>query len=104
MVKKRVAYITNLFFFKYITLQVLTTYIQCYLFNKNYILCIFFKNNPKIDQYNFTYKFKTAVLLNDFISTSFLQVWEKIIFKGKSYKLKVIKHKPKLTLRLGYSH
>lgn len=69
-----------------------------------------FKNIKFIDQLNSIYSYTIPVsqslpiTLLKYINSLVLTNWQKVIFKGKSFRVRPTKHYPKITFKLGYSH
>ena len=93
-----------LFGFPYFILDIQTTKIFIYRLGKNYLLVSISLRKLEIDKFNLTWPFYSFTLLTNYWFNSFLKLFCKLTFKGKSYRVKNPKKLSKLTFRLGYSH
>ena len=102
MIKKRETYLWSyleFFIFLYNKLPLLL-----YILNKYYYFIGYLAKNFNQDSYNNKTISIIALQLENTIRSYIILYWKKILFKGKSYKIKLTRNTNKITLRMGFSH
>lgn len=80
------------------------TVLLLYLLNQHYYFLGYIHKQCNIDQYNNTFTYNFSVQVEEIVRSSIILYWKKILFKGKSYKIKLASKNTKITLRMGFSH
>lgn len=102
MIKKRNTYpwvYIEFFFFLFKKLL-----IGVYILSKHYYFIGCFSTKFNKDFYNDTIIINITLKLETIIRSYIISYWKKILFKGKSYKVKIVSKGNKITLRMGFSH
>lgn len=75
-----------------------------YTLSESYYFIIYLDKVYRQDSYNLSNIFYVTINLEVILRSCIISFWKKILFKGKSYKIKVAKNQTKITFRMGFSH
>ena len=103
-------YLLNFFYLPHIII-VTNSFTYIYISYNFIVKSIFiFKNFKCIEQLNKVYSYTlskeqySTVTLLTYINSLVLMNWCKLVFKGKSFRIRPTKNYSKITFKLGYSH
>ena len=102
MIKKRNTYLW--FYIEFFFFLLKRLLIVLYILSKHYYFIGCFYTTFNKDFYNNTITINMTLKLETIIRSCIISYWKKILFKGKSYKIKVVSKGNKITLRMGFSH
>ena len=102
MIKQRSTYLWVYIEFFYFLFKNLS--IVLYILSKHYYFIGYLYTNFNKDVYNKTIAVIMTLKVETTIRSCIILYWKKILFKGKSYKVKVVSNGNKITLRMGFSH
>lgn len=102
MVKKRDTYLW--FYIEFFVFLYQSIPLVFYILNKYYYFIGYLYKSFNQDSYNSIIIFSLTIQLESIIRSFIILYWKKILFKGKSYKIKIARDSNKITLRMGFSH
>lgn len=102
MIKKRYSY--TWFYIEFFVILYKHIHLLFYVLNKYYYFIGYLYKELNVDYYNNRPVSNITIQLENTLYSYLLLYWKKILFKGKSYKIKIVRNSNKITLRMGFSH